>query len=137
MAFALPGCVARWGEGLVLGVALLFGAGGLTALGLIDRWLWLAPAFAAIAVGWCALSNLPYAIAGGAVHWTRIGGILRIFGFSSVIPQVAVSLGLALFGASLFGSATQSIMLTGGAAMGVGAVLALVFSHRITVKPQT
>ena len=137
MAFALPGCVARWGEGVVLGVALVFGAGGLTSLGLIDRPLYLAPAFAAIAVGWSALSNLPYAIAGGAVHWTRISGVLRIFSFSSVIPQVAVSLGLALFGASLFGSATQSIMLTGGGSMGMGGLLALVFRGRITVKSQT
>jgi len=135
MAFALPWLIARWGEGWVLGVALLFGAAGLASLGFVDRPLWLAPGFAGIAVAWSALSNLPYAIAGSAVHWTRISHILRIFSFSTILPQVAVSLGLALFGAVVFGSATQDIMFAGGASMAVGAVLCILFRRRLTLKP--
>ena len=136
MAFALPRLTARWGEGRVLGVALLFGAGGLAALGVIDRPILLAPAFAGIAVAWGGLGNLPYAIAGSAVHWTRISHILRIFSFSTILPQVAVSLGLALFGGALFGSATQTIMIVGGASMGIGGLLAIGFQARLRVKPE-
>lgn len=136
MAFALPRLVGRWGEGWVLGVALMFGAGGLAALGLIDRPLWLAPAFAGIAVAWSALGNLPYAIAGSTVHWTRISHILRIFGFSTILPQIAVSLGLALFGAVLFGSATQTIMIAGGVSMGIGGLLAIGFRARLRVRAE-
>lgn len=134
MAFALPRLVARWGEGLVLGAALAVGAVGLASLGVIDRPALLAPAFAAIAVAWSALSNLPYAIAGAAVHWTRISHILRIFSFSTILPQIAVSLGVALFGAVLFGPAPQHIMIAGGAAMALGALLAIAFRARISPK---
>ena len=134
MAFALPRLVARWGEGLVLGVALAVGAVGLASLGVIDRPALLAPAFAAIAVAWSALSNLPYAIAGAAVHWTRISHILRIFSFSTILPQIAVSLVVALFGAVLFGPAPQHIMIAGGASMGIGALLAIAFRGRISPK---
>ena len=118
----------------MLGVALAVGAGGLASLGMIDRPALLAPAFAAIAVAWGALSNLPYAIAGAAVHWTRIAHILRIFSFSTILPQIAVSLGVAVFGAALFGSAPQHIMIAGGAAMGIGALLAIAFRGRISPK---
>ena len=134
IAFALPRLTARWGEGVVLGVALLFGAAGLTGLGMIDRPLLLAPAFAGVAVAWSALGNLPYAIAGAAVHWTRISHILRIFSFSTILPQVAVSLGLAVFGSVLFGSATQTVMIAGGVSMGIGGALAILFRGRLRVE---
>ena len=134
LAFALPALVSRWGEGLVLAAALAVGAAGLASLGVIDRPIWLVPAFAAIGVAWCALGNLPYAIAGSAVHWTRISHILRIFSFSSIIPQVAVSLGLALFGATFFGQAVQQIMLVGGGSMAIAAVLATGFYKRISIR---
>jgi maltose/moltooligosaccharide transporter len=120
----------------VLGIALLFGAAGLAALGVIDKPMLLAPAFAGIAVAWSALGNLPYAIAGSTVHWTRISHILRIFSFSTILPQVAVSLGLAVFGAALFGSATQTIMIAGGVSMAVGGLLSLGFRERLRVQAE-
>ena len=72
--------------------------------------------------------------AGAAVHWTRISHILRIFSFSTILPQIAVSMVVALFGAVLFGPAPQHIMIAGGAAMGIGALLAIAFRGRISPK---
>ena len=45
-------------------------------------------------MGWAALSNLPYAIAGRLVPGERLDHAFRLFALSGIAPQIAVSLAL-------------------------------------------
>ena len=97
LSFAVPAVVARFGNGVTHGAALLIGGAGIAALGLVGRPAGLALAFPLIGIGWASMSNIPYAIASAAAPEGRGAHFLRVFGLSTVIPQVAVTLGLAVF----------------------------------------
>ena len=133
LAFVLPGLVARFGAGSVHGVALLIAAAGMACLGATHVSVLLAPAFVAIAIGWAAMGNIPYGIAAAAAPAGRGAHTLRLFGFSTVLPQVVVSLGLAIGASWLFGGAIGRVMLLGAAMMATGGILALVLRKRFDV----
>jgi maltose/moltooligosaccharide transporter len=133
LAFALPRAIGRFGAGSVHGCALLTGAMGLASLGLVTRPVLLIPAFAAIGVGWSSLSNIPYAIAGAAAPEGRGAHILRIFGFSTVAPQIAMTLGLAAASRIWFGDAVNRVMIAGGAMMALAGVVTLLLRDRFNV----
>ncbi len=130
LSFCLPRLVARWGAGTVHGVALLIGAGGIVGLGLIDRPALLPVAFAAIGVAWASIANIPYAIVGAAAPDGRIGHVMRVFGFSTIVPQMIVTLALAAFAESWLGDSIGRVMIAGGAMMAAGGVLTLACRHR-------
>lgn len=130
LAFAFPPAVRRLGAGTVHGGALIVGAGGLIGLGFADRVAWLPLAFAAIGVAWSSIANLPYAIAGAAAPEGRIGHVMRVFGFSAIIPQVVVTLALAGIGGEWLGAAVGRVMIAGGVKMAVGGVLTLLSRAR-------
>jgi MFS family permease len=132
-AFALPRLIARFGGGSVYGVMLLIGAAGIAMLGVIDRPISLVVAFVMIGVGWSAMSNIPYAIASAAAPVGRGGQFMRIFGFSTVLPQIVVTLGLAAASRTMFGDALNQIMIAGGGMMACGGLIALAFRARLRV----
>jgi maltose/moltooligosaccharide transporter len=130
MAFLLPRAVERAGAGVVHGVALLIGGGGIAALGLIDRPAWLPFVFVAIGIGWSSLANIPYAMVGAAAPEGHVSHVMRLFGFSTIIPQVVVTLAFALFGEAWFGDAVGRVMITGGALMAAGGAVTLLYRAR-------
>ena len=130
LAFGLPQLVARWGAGGVHGVALLVGAVGIVGLGLIDRPSLLPIAFAAIGVAWASIANIPYAIVGAAAPDQRVGHVMRVFGFSTIVPQMVVTLALATFGEAWLGDSIGRVMIAGGAMMAGGGVLTLIYRRR-------
>lgn len=132
-AFAIPGLIGRFGAGLIHGVGLLIGSAGLAALGIATGPLSLIPAFVAIAVAWSCMANIPYALAGAAAPEGRGAHVLRVFGFSTVVPQIVVSLCLAIGASWLFGGVVSRVMLMGGAMMAAGGLLTLAFRQRFDV----
>jgi maltose/moltooligosaccharide transporter len=137
LSFAIPRLVERLGNGVVLGLALLIGAGGFAIMATTANPWWLAPAFAAIGISWAAQSSIPYALAAAAAPEGRGALFMRLFGFSTVLPQVVTTLGLALLGAAWFGPDIAKVMLVAAGAMALAALLALVFRRRfaITLEP--
>jgi maltose/moltooligosaccharide transporter len=133
LAFALPGIIRRFGHGVVHGVALVIGGAGLAMLGLVDRAGWLLVAFPAIAIGWACMSNIPYALASAAAPEGRGAHFMRMFGFSTVIPQVVVTLGLAVIASSWTEAASEGILIAGGTMMAAGGLIALTLRKRFDV----
>ena len=130
LAFALPWFVARLGHGRVHGVALLIGGAGIASLSLISTPLLLLPAFAAIGIGWSSIGNIPYSIVSEAAPPERISHYMRLFGFSTVIPQTTATFALAFATQHWFGQATNRVMALGGASMMVAGVITLLLRNR-------
>lgn len=135
LAFALPRAIKRFGAGNVHGCALLVGGAGLASLGVVEQPILLIPVFAAIGVGWSSLSNIPYAIAGAAATEGRGAHILRLFGFSTVAPQIAMTLGLAAASRFWFGDAVNRVMLAGGTMMILAGLVTLAMRGRFDLAP--
>ena len=134
LAFALPRLIARFGGGSIYGIMLLIGSGGIAALGVVNRPIELVVAFIMIGIGWCAMSTIPYAIAAAAAPTGHGGRFMRIFGFSTVLPQVVVTLGLAVASRQMFGDALNFVMIAGGIMMASGGLLALALRARLEVS---
>ena len=133
LSLLIPGLVDRFGNGVILGVGLLIGGGGFALLGMTTRVGWVWPAFAAIGIAWATLSSIPYAIASAAAPEGRGALSMRLFGFSTVLPQVVTTLGLALLGSSWFGAEIGRVMLIAAASMATAGLIALTFRRRFAV----
>lgn len=131
-SFALPALVRRFGHGAVLGAALLSAVSGLALLAGASGWLELLAAFVAIGIGWSAMGSVPYAVLGKLAPHGRGAYYNRLFGFSTVIPQVVTTLGLALFAPRYLGSDPHRIVLMGSAVMALGGVLAIVLRSQFS-----
>jgi maltose/moltooligosaccharide transporter len=131
LAFCIPTLLRRMEPALLLAAATAVGACGVAGLGVIDRPVLLVPCFTALAVGWSALSNLPYTIAGDLVAGEDIAQAFRIFAFSTILPQLAVTAALVFVIGDIDGAAAQRIMLAAGGAMLLGSGLALGLRGRL------
>ena len=52
---------------------------------------------AVVGIGWAAIVSLPFAIVSQKVNQARMGLYMGLFNLSVVLPQLVVSLGIALF----------------------------------------
>ena len=52
---------------------------------------------AIVGIGWAAIVSLPFAIVSQKVNQARMGLYMGLFNLSVVLPQLVVSLGIALF----------------------------------------
>lgn len=136
LSLVVPRLVDRLGNGVVLGLGLLIGGGGFALLGVTTRVGWVGPAFAAIGIAWAALSSIPYALASAAAPEGRGALFMRLFGFSTVIPQVVTTLGLALLGTAWFGADIGRVMLIAAGSMAIAGVIALAFRERFAVTAE-
>lgn len=123
--FVLPGLIGRLGHGAVLGLCLLAGAAGLALLACATGISALIAAFVLIGIGWSAMGAVPYGLLARMVPAGRGAHFTRIFGFSTVLPQIVTTLGLALFAPRLLGSDPARVIGLGGAAMAIAGLLAL------------
>jgi maltose/moltooligosaccharide transporter len=130
LSFVVPRLVERWGNGPVHGVALLAGGAGIATIGLADGPAGLAIAFPLIGVGWASMSAIPYAIVSAIAPEGRGAHLMRVFGFSTVIPQVIVTLGLAVIVPLWLGDAGYMVLVIGGAMMAAGGLLTLAWRTR-------
>ena len=136
LAFVLPRALDRYGVRLVYGLALAISACGIASLGVITRGLWLVPAFLAIGVGWCCMANIPYGVVSAVAPEGRGAHLMRVFAFSTVAPQISMTLLLALVSPRLNAATTHWVMLAGGALMATAALVALMFGGRFAVTAQ-
>ena len=130
LSLLIPRLVDRFGNGVILGLGLLVGGSGFALLGMTTRVGWVGPAFAAIGMAWATLSSIPYALASAAAPEGRGALFMRLFGFSTVLPQVVTTLGLALLGSSWFGSDIGRVMLMAAGSMATAGLIALTFRTR-------
>lgn len=135
LSFVQPWLFARVPAGVAHGLALLVGAAGMTVLGTAKHAPWLVPAFVALAVCWSTMGTVPYAAAAAAARPGRGAATLRRFGFSTVIPQVATTLGLATL-ASRLEVSSGTVMLLGAAELAVAGLLTLWWRRWVTVPGQ-
>ena len=136
MSFLIPRALARWGAGVVHGTALLAGAAGIAGLGAIDRPAGLLPVFLAIGIGWGSLSSVPYAVAGAAAPQGRGAHTLRLFGLSTVLPQIATTLLIAQLAPAWIGHAINRVMFAGGIAMAAAGLLAIAWRAYLPVAAE-
>jgi hypothetical protein len=135
LGFAQPWLFARMPGGVAHGLALLVGAAGMLVLGTATRAVWLAPAFVALAVCWSTIGAVPYAAAAAAAPPGRGAATLRLFGFSTVLPQIATTFGLATL-AGRWGLQSASVMLVGAAELALAGLLTLWWRDWIVVPGQ-
>lgn len=133
LAFALPWCLARVRAGIVHGSALIIGGTGLSSLAFAHQPFRLIPAFVAIGVAWSSISNIPYAVAAAAAPVGRGAFTLRVFGFSTVAPQVVMTTALALLSPRLPSEPSPIVMLVGGCAMAAGGIVSIALHRRLDV----
>jgi maltose/moltooligosaccharide transporter len=131
LAFLIPRLLQQTSPAVLLAGATSIGAVGLAGLGLISGPWMLVPCFTAIAIGWCALANLPYTIAAQLVPGAEMEHWFRVFAFSSILPQLAVALLVIFLIGELDATAARRIMLAAGAAMLVGSGLSLALRARL------
>ena len=136
LAFVMPRALAKMGVRVTYAAALMVGACGIGALGVIDQSIWLIPAFVAVGIGWAAIGNLPYAVLSAAVPEGKGAHLMRVFGFSTVAPQAICTLLLAFVGPRLSPGDTHYVMLAGGALMAGAAVLVLIAGGHFTVHDE-
>jgi dipeptide/tripeptide permease len=129
LAFLLPRLTRRIEPALLLAAATAIGACGIAGLGLIERPALLIVSFTALAVGWCALSNLPYTIAGKLVPDEEIEHWFRVFAFSSILPQLTVTGLIIATITDITANVARHIMFAAGGAMLGGSLLAVLL-HR-------
>jgi len=136
LAFVMPALLSRHGVRLVYGVGLLVGACGIGALGVIGQVVWLVPAFVAVGVGWSGITNIPYGIVAHAAPEGRGAHLMRVFSFSTVAPQVTMTLLLAFVGPRLTEATTHYVMCAGGVMMAAAGLLVLVVGGRFGVADE-
>jgi maltose/moltooligosaccharide transporter len=110
------------------GLALLIGGAGLASMPLAFKPAQLLGSFALVGVGWASISSTPCTMVADRVQDGRYSRAMGIFNFSSVIPQVAVALGMAPLTESL---SPAFAIAAGGAAMGLAGVVLLGLSFRL------
>ena len=134
LAFVMPTVLARFGVRVTYGAGLLVGACGIGALGLIGQVWWLIPAFVAVGVGWSGITNIPYGIVAHAAPEGRGAHLMRVFSFSTVAPQITMTLLMAFIGPRLTEDTTYYVMLAGGAMMAAAGLLVLAVGGRFGVS---
>jgi MFS family permease len=71
-------------------------------VGYLGLWFWASTPvhlyllMAVVGIGWAAIVSLPFAIVSQKVNQARMGLYMGLFNLSVVLPQLVVSLGIAL-----------------------------------------
>ncbi len=133
LSFAVPGLIRRFDAGRVHGCALLAGGGAIAALGLHPAGLMLLLTFASVGIAWASLSSIPYALVSATAPEGQGARRVRLFAFSTVLPQVATTLILAMLAPALSDRHASLVMFAGGAAMALAGVIALLFHRRLAI----
>lgn len=120
----LPRLIARMGHAAVYAAGLAVGAAGLFMLSQAQSAVLVVPAFIEIGLGWGVIGSLPYAILGKLAPEGRGSRFMRLFSFSTVLPQAVTTLLYALFAQRWIGARLDLVLLTGAAAMALAALLA-------------
>lgn len=131
LSFLLPRLIERFGNGALHGSALLIGAIGISSFSIITEPTWLFPAFAAIGIAWGSIGNIPYLVIGNAAPPQRMAHFMRLFAFSTAIPQAIATFALAFAVDHWFAEATNRVMALGGGSMAFAAFLAFIFKKRL------
>ncbi|MEP6785650.1 MAG: hypothetical protein ABI898_07905 [Sphingomonadales bacterium] len=133
LSFAVPGLIRRLDAGRVHGCALLVGGGGIALLGVHPAGAALLLAFAAVGVAWASLSSIPSALVSASASEGQGARRTRLFAFSTVIPQVVVTLLLAALAPAFAEGHASLVMFAGGVAMAIAGVVALLFHRTLAI----
>lgn len=131
VAFALPPLARVTSRKLVHGVALLCGAAGLLATGVIhDPSLWKLT-MVGVGIAWASILSMPYAMLSSALPAARMGVYMGIFNFFIVIPEILASVALQPVIGRLFDNDPVKVVMLGGASMVLAAVATLFVEDRL------
>ncbi|CAM3268911.1 hypothetical protein SPAN111604_14010 [Sphingomonas antarctica] len=133
IAFAGPRLIGRFGAGATHGASLIAASAGMMLFGRFPFGFALLSAFTLIGVGWASMSSIPYALASAAAPEGGGAKHMRVFAFSTVVPQVAVTLLLASLGPRLALWPPSLVIMAGSAAMLLSGCVSLIFQHRMNV----
>ena len=134
---ALPRMIGRVGHGAVYAAGLAVGASGLFMLSQAQSPVLLVPAFIAIGLGWGVIGSLPYAILGKLAPAGRGARSMRLFSFSTVLPQAVTTLLYALLAPRWIGARLDLVLLLGAGAMGLAALVAVIGRDRFAAADLT
>jgi maltose/moltooligosaccharide transporter len=97
--YPIPACIAaifltkiadRFGNKLVYGICLLFGAAGFMTIPLLSNQYALMIPMVGIGIAYAAILSMPYAILSKALDARRTGVFMGIFNFTITLPQIVV-----------------------------------------------
>ncbi len=97
--YPIPACIAaifmtgianRFGNKIVYGVSLLFGAVGFCCIPLLHNQFSLMIPMVGIGIAYSAILSMPYAILSKALDARRTGVFMGIFNFTITIPQIVI-----------------------------------------------
>jgi maltose/moltooligosaccharide transporter len=125
IALALPFFAKLTSRKTVHAVSLLIGGISLASIYYISNpWMLLLPMLG-IGLAWGSILAMPYAILSGALPASKMGIYMGLFNFFIVIPQIVAASILGAMLRNFFGGEAIFALVTGGAAMGLAALMML------------
>ena len=111
--------------------SLLLGGAGLLSIAAIDSPAWLLLPMVGVGIAWASILSMPYAMLAGCLPAAKMGFYMGVFNFFIVLPQIAISLGLGKLMSSLPNADSLYVVMAGGGAMVIAALLTL----RVSPQP--
>lgn len=106
-------------------IALLCGSIGLGSFYFISDPFWLWFSMIGVGIAWASILSIPYAMLSGSLPAEKMGYYMGVFNFFIVIPQIIAGTILGVMLTHLFHGQSIYILVSGGASMGLAALLSL------------
>lgn len=124
-AFLIPWLVKCWNTQKAHAFCLLCGAAGLISFVVIEDPQWLLLSMVGVGIAWASILSLPYTMLSYALPANKMGIYIGIFNFFIVIPQILAASLLGLLLRELLQGNTLMILVCGGIAWIIAALLSL------------
>ena len=130
LAFLLPPLAMRTSRKWVHTLSLFIGGLSFIAIYYVTNPDWLIYAMLGIGLAWASVLTMPYAILAGSLPPAKMGIYMGIFNFFIVIPQIVASGTLGFISRTFFDNQAIYVLILGGVAMIMAAVL-VIFVHDV------
>ncbi|MDX6766438.1 MAG: MFS transporter [Candidatus Methylacidiphilales bacterium] len=124
-SFALIALARKFSARLIHLACLLIGAAGLASVSVISDKHLLLLAMAGVGIAWASILSMPYAMLANALPADKMGFYMGVFNFFIVLPQITIALGLGKVLEHFPAIDSVYIVVAGGAAMALAALLTL------------
>lgn len=124
-SFVLLGLAAKFPAKYIHIACLVLGALGLSSVAVISDKSLLLLSMVGIGVAWASILSMPYAMLSNALPPEKMGFYMGVFNFFIVLPQITVALGLGEVLAHFPAVDALHVVLGGGCAMFLAALLTL------------